>query len=489
MSAGGISYNMVLPRRTVTLPSVEMWENNMYILEDPPQSLYTRSKTKVGETQDVTMMQDGSGDRIAEMINVYARGVNPMVSVNYSSQGTLGGQNKTVASQNLGIVGSAKLPYRIMDGGEFRPPVLTEFELKPLSRLPRAWTYAFANPEMPSYVQNLECGDKGWERAVKNNVLQTSVQPTAVYNIETPLSKPFEVKYMIADPIKVEANSGCRTIDITQQTVGVPTKEVSKDYEQTLAYTQYGSMLTEMRTIDNSTMDTNKYIIENPLKASMTINPGREIQSVNLKNSINFDIRTKNPLHSDMTVNKGLEAQTTKLENFKNFDIRTKDPLHSNVQSTKTKNNMITPISESGEIDIRTKDPLYKSVSAKLSNQNIGSKYIHDDITLNRSLPTYQTSSNLRGFERDIKHTYQQELERNAPVSFAQSNVSGIGDTEVNNTKQYTLLPNRTSRGGFENHGVLPVVNKEVKLNTVDSSKIALKKKAYQQFAERYSEL
>ena len=49
--------------------------------------------------------------------------------------------------------------------------------------------------------------------------------------IEAPLNEPFEVKYVIQPSIKTSANSGVRTIDITQQHVGKPTKEIDdKNY-------------------------------------------------------------------------------------------------------------------------------------------------------------------------------------------------------------------------------------------------------------------
>ena len=53
-------------------------------------------------------------------LNVYARGVNPMVSVSYQNYGS--------------GAGSVKLPYRIMKDGAFRPPIKTIEELLPLSR-------------------------------------------------------------------------------------------------------------------------------------------------------------------------------------------------------------------------------------------------------------------------------------------------------------------------------------------------------------------
>ena len=49
MSAGGVTYDGVYPRRTATLPSVETWGTNMNILKDPHKSIHTTRKEKVGD--------------------------------------------------------------------------------------------------------------------------------------------------------------------------------------------------------------------------------------------------------------------------------------------------------------------------------------------------------------------------------------------------------------------------------------------------------
>ena len=52
----------------------------MNILRDPPKSVFTKRIDKVQDTDLLTKLIDGSGDRV-DGISVYARGVNPMVSV------------------------------------------------------------------------------------------------------------------------------------------------------------------------------------------------------------------------------------------------------------------------------------------------------------------------------------------------------------------------------------------------------------------------
>lgn len=153
MSAGGLSYSGLRTKAKATLPSVEMWGSNLNILRDPPKSIHTRRIDKVGQTSSILLAQDESGDRISEMINVYQRGVNPMVSVSYGNEGNNGGRSSVFSNQR-----SAYLPYRLEN---LRPPVQRQEDLLPLSRLPRNWFYQYSNPSMPDIVQAAQCNEQG----------------------------------------------------------------------------------------------------------------------------------------------------------------------------------------------------------------------------------------------------------------------------------------------------------------------------------------
>ena len=107
-----ISYSGLTNYGKVSLPSVEDWGTNMNILRDPPKSIMTRRKDKIGETSSLTEMIDDSSDRACEAIRVYARGTNPSVSVMYNNNGINSGGGIVAGGQV-----QAKLPYRIMNGG------------------------------------------------------------------------------------------------------------------------------------------------------------------------------------------------------------------------------------------------------------------------------------------------------------------------------------------------------------------------------------
>ena len=195
-----------------TLPSVEDWGTNTNILRDPPKSITTRKIDKVGMNANLTQEIDDSGDRAAEYIRVYARGVNPMVSVSYNNNGGL-----AYGSGNVGGTSRSQafLPYRVAVDGAFRPPVLSGRDLLPLSRQPRNWTSSFTMPTFADYAKKMMCPDKLKE--VKDAIHHINVRPNEVFNIKTPLKETYDVKYKIVDRVKVQGDSGKKVGDITMK--------------------------------------------------------------------------------------------------------------------------------------------------------------------------------------------------------------------------------------------------------------------------------
>lgn len=200
MSAGGLSYSGLRTSSKVTLPSVEMWGTNMNILKDPPKSIHTRRIDKVGQTQSILEAQDESGDRICEMINVYARGVNPMVSVSYDNYSNNGG-----ASSPLSNRAAVSLPYKVEN---VRPPVFRQEDLLPLSRLPRNWFYSYTNPAFPDLVQAEQCSE------TDKSIHKTILNPSATTNKRVSLSEDMSVtreapgSVIVEDKVNIQAGSG-----------------------------------------------------------------------------------------------------------------------------------------------------------------------------------------------------------------------------------------------------------------------------------------
>jgi hypothetical protein len=169
----------------------------MNIIKDPTKSIHTRKIDRVGETSAITSAVDESGDRFCEAINYYARGQNPMVSVSY-------GQSQTLRS---GLDGSnnatqAFLPYRIAREGAFRPPIWSQEDLLPLSRLPRIWTQASTQPYQPIFTMRLRnCGTAEETREVKNNALKIACETSKVVAAYPDINHPDIRPNLIKDPL------------------------------------------------------------------------------------------------------------------------------------------------------------------------------------------------------------------------------------------------------------------------------------------------
>lgn len=198
MSAGGISYDCLTTSRKVTLPSVESWGTNMNIIKDPNKGIFTKRKDKVGETQEILLAQEGSGDRIAECINVYARGVNPMVSVSYDNYGNNGGASTSSYFRKQGV----KLPYK---PEVFIPPVLRQEDLVPLSRMPRNWLYAFTNPEMPNLIQQNSCQTE--KSSIETRRPNIDISSNKQYIKELPQDYSLDKSEVKDDFIKVDVDA------------------------------------------------------------------------------------------------------------------------------------------------------------------------------------------------------------------------------------------------------------------------------------------
>lgn len=327
MSAGGLSYSGLVNYGVATLPSVDSWGTNMNILRDPPKSITTRRIDKVGQTSSITEMIDDSGNRACEAIQVYARGVNPCVSVSYSNAGNNGGQRS--GGLQTGGVTQAKLPYTIIKDGAFRPPVRRQEDLLPLSRQPRVWTSAFSQPGFVDFSRKLRsCGSAAQTKEVQTHRLKACVRPTATYKIEKPLRAPRNVKDVIQNPIHSSVSSGMRTQDITQQHVLRPTKEIENNPLHAHAQSQFSD--PKHNYVNNNEFDSQRFIqdIRNP-KAVTNPNsnknnttsledlldlphmPVKDIRTVNIRAAHSGNEKTSY-IHDDIKLSRGLPEYQTR---------------------------------------------------------------------------------------------------------------------------------------------------------------------------------
>ena len=364
MSAGGLSYSGLVNHGKITLPSVGNWGTNMNILRDPHKSITTRRIDKVGETNFITETIDDSGGRINEAIQVYARGVNPSVSVSYNNYSNNGGQKSGGIIEGGGR--SAKLPYPIMKDGAFRPPILLQEDLFPLSRLPRQKTNASSNSGFTDFSRKLRSPGTAEEtKEVKNNTIKGHVRPTAVYKIEPQSQKPFEVKYVIQPFIKRSVGSGTRTMDITNQHVGNPTKEVNNDVRHTTAR----SNLTDNRYVNNNEFHSARFIQEynsHPVVSNAS--------SSNNYNSSNTEVETNRFMQdnlnysvtSNMYDKNNYNSENTEVETGRFMQDNLNYPVTSNIYDKNNYNSENTEV----ETNRFMQDNLNYSVTSNMYDKN-----------------------------------------------------------------------------------------------------------------------
>lgn len=199
-----ISYSALTSYGKATLPSVEVWNGNFDIVKDPPSGIHTRRIIKVGENNDLLHWNDDSGSRINEMINVYARGNNPMVSVQYSNHGNTGNgmmgiSGGTSGSSMTGLTtsGGGKLPYRIMNEGAFRPPILRQEDLLPLSRLPRTTTSMMSKRCRVDQTKRIEPDTVEYFKQVHKNPIRVQTDTNRSFKKEGPQEPPSNIGLMV----------------------------------------------------------------------------------------------------------------------------------------------------------------------------------------------------------------------------------------------------------------------------------------------------
>jgi len=418
-----ISYSGIVGRGgNMTLPSVEAGLGSMNILRDPPRSIMTRRIDKVGETSSITEMQDMAADRICESIKHYARGVNPMVSVSYSNYGNNGGQRVNGFSNSTSNNGQqAYLPYTIMKDGAFRPPIVAPESLLPLSRQPRMNTQAFTQPCFVDYTKKMYCpgSDYGTKETIK-----ACIRPTATYKIVAPLVEPFEVKYVIQNPIKVSANSGIRTLNITQQHVAVPTKEIENNPVYVNPNVNMGT-IHQTKYVDTSNLDTERYL---------------------------------------------------------------QNTLHSSVQSKHSRSIQVTPIEDIMDINIKTKDAMNISYTAPISGNTKNNYIHKDIELKRRVVQASANTNKQRNIysRPEVRHMKQQSLNRPNIRAFSNHGTVGRQSGIDHNNRNYRLNPT-ISAGGFEGRSNLPMANRMQNVNeNYESEHMQINRKVMSMHEGRY---
>ena len=407
-----LSYSSLTNSGKVTLPSIESWGTNMNIIRDPPKSIMTKRRDKVGENSDILQMIDNS-DRSSEAILRFSRGVNPFVSVSYTNNGG--------SLQNYGNQ-QARLPYSINKDGDFRPPVQAPQDLLPLSRLPRNITSAITQPSMPHFGKELQNSRNiKTTNSVKEQIISSQVRPTKRYYIQKPFQEAFETNYNIQDILKKSAGSNVSTTNRTRTNVLEPTKEIINNNINAFANS---NVSTTNRTSTNVLQPT-KEINNNNINAFANSNVSNpKYVNKNKFDSTKFiqDTNTHSVytnLHDAKNIHMEPESLSMKQKDF--LLVEYSAPKNVNKQPN---NNLI----QENYVELERTLPVYMSQTNNMGLNNSVS-YIHDDIELDRNLPEYQSRTN---FNSNMKHTPlfhdELELERVLPVYHTSSNIKGTGE-------------------------------------------------------------
>lgn len=417
-----ISYSGLTNYGKSTLPSVSGGLGSMVIQKDPPKSIHTRRIDKVGESHSLVQTVQESGDRVCEMINEYPRGVNPMVKVSYSNAGNNGGQRVGGSGVSAIHHSNAYLPNNLGSAGfNFRPPLRSQENLLPLSRMPRTWTYALTNKEFPDFSKKLKCeADK---RNTKRVVLKGNVRPTKTFQIERPAVEPFEVKYVIQNPVKVAANSGHRARDLTTQNVQKPSGGIINE-EDVMHYT----------------------------------------------------------MNSQKTGNYNKQSQHTKLDT----DRYIHDMLEGDISTKKSSNINVTPIEDTVGINIKTKNNINIDYHTNKIGTK-AEEYLHNDISLEKVLPSHTAITNIhKDIYKNPIINNDVELSRNIPSGYMTTNIASIKQSFDNNSREVNLAPSLI-KGGYVMDGFHPSNNREELTPKLNNNKLSVLQKAANQLENRYT--
>ena len=465
-----LSYTGLTNYGKTTLPSVESWGTNMNILRDPPKSIMTRKQNKVGETNSI-IENNLNSDRINENILVYARGVNPMVGVSYNNDSSGMSGNLAGLSQSFNTISTSStqsmLPYRIMNGQYFQPPVMTKEELLPLSRQPRAWTSQNTSLGFVDFSKRVkEQGDATTTKEVKTSVLKTSIRPTEYKRIEKPIEQPYETKYSIQNTMNIFVNSGMRTRDITNKYVSDVNNGINKNPLNVNVYSNIGHKIYKNDTnvyTKNSIQDINK-------KEAFSNISGLGEYNNNKVNTTNY-IQDINQKEAFSNISGLGEYNNNNNFNTTNYiqDINQKEAF-SNISGLGENNNNNNLNTTNYIQDINQKEA-FSNISG------LGeTKYIHKDIKLDRILPNYVSSTNNSDSTKYIRIEPINEihLDKNIPnANFENNNVIKTNDVD---NRTY-VLPPKINPGSYIDNNVSKPLKTRIQqipvLQENDKSKIS----------------
>jgi len=474
----------------VTLPSVEQWGTNMNILRDPPRSITTRRIDKVLENTDITDLIDDSGDRINDGINVYARGVNPMVSVSYDNN-----------SNNAGISGNptstsnrtqARLPYPVMEGGAFRPPIYTQRDLLPLSRLPRTWFSAMTTPGFADFSKTIQKPND--YRAIKDMLNIYDVKPNKTTNIEKPLIENFKMMNAINDKhMNVNVDSGLKSNYVSSYTRENfdMYKGINKDNLNVFAQSNIGQD-TFSNNLEGINIDQNRYIqnhLSGQVFPNMSQNTAQNLSNINMNTDkyLQDNVQVKDAF-TNISKNTAQNLSNVNMNTSKYLQDATIIETFSNLSSDiSTKN--LEELYDNGRISVKNNIIQYN----KDSGISPGYTFLNEiaQPVLEMRNPQFEVQSQISDsrVHKRIDHQNNLNFNRNTPLTSFKTNVTKLEDFNSINlsNRNYHRLDETLQKGSFNNVGIKPTMNRAEMINFRENDKDKLRNRVNDNQFNRYN--
>ena len=422
------------------------WEQN-HILRNPPSSIHTRKKERVDFADVKWMLNDQS--RINESISYLARGTNPMVDVNYNLN-TISGGSHTNSLPNI----QSSNPYKVSN---VRPPMFTQEDLLPLSRMRRKETIGITNPGLPGGFNDtnlMEKTDKGEIKSAidKTKINYIDIHPTATYKFELP-QEVFTSNAINHNTLNISATSGIR---------------LNKD-------------------------DTNRINATNPFEASKV--PVLTTASTNISNSMYSGERNElnvesfikdNIILENISPNFSILVYNTNNKNYSEVFASIKDKTNIAVQSSF---NLPINLSREDGTPIKIKDYRWQIVHSAVGRDNLVLQ-IQDspDIQLDRNLPLYTVGSNASGNTKVERFHSSEPITNDKINTSASSSISmkyGRNDA-IHDVERNIKLRGMGSVGSsIENFGSVPSLS-EHNIPTLTNRNLSAKQIAALELANRF---
>ena len=408
-----------------------------HIYRDPPSSIHTRKYEPV-DVGDVMYMNrpDGAlGDptRINDSIKYYARGVNPMVEIDYG--------NNSGGSVNTSLHnGQTSNPYKVE---VVRPPMYPIETLVPLSAPRIHQNYSIASaPRIEPFT-------------VAGMVDQTTIKQPIRQDINQGVIKvnPSITYYEMMD--KIERNAKTRPEEITLRGVINPTSSLTLDTRDAnvLRSTAVGN--TNVYSVTSTAGFTNQTYNPFSLTNEVSQNAIKDLNSFSITSNSTFG----NIIVFDPKTNTSLDlASNIKDKHYISVTAAAGAPLVINTNNGK---------------EIVLKDYSYSVVNTNIGNPQLIIQVNQPDIILNRNTPLFAASANLSGVTNsELARSGQSDIKlfQNVPL------------TSVNSSYQSTIMDSgNLARAGSDTINLIKItpwssINSNIKSSTTDTNMALLGK-------------